>query len=377
MYQLQGLDKGEFLRHYWQQRPLLIRQGFIDFIDPIDADQLAGLAQEEEIDARIVTTNSDWQVHHGPFDEQDFTQLCQGKWSLLVQGVNQYLAQANALFQAIDFLPNWRKDDLMVSYSTAGAGVGAHIDQYDVFIVQGSGQRRWQVGLPGDFSELHQHLGLRQINDFSPCIDVQLNPGDVLYIPPNHPHKGETITPCLNYSIGFRAPTDNELLALVADQALAASAYPARYQDPHLALAADPAELDEIALQRLRQRLHQIIDSEQLPSLLARHFSQSQQLSMYDVQSLNARQVSQQLANGANVYFAPGVCPCYVNNGDQLVIYLDEEEFRVSSEEQAYLRPLFSPNAMPHTVQAIAERPALCALLSQWQSAGYLYIGSD
>ena len=171
-------DQAQFLSEYWQKKPCIIK-GFVkNFSDPVDEHELAGLAQEPEIDSRIVSYNrNQWLAAQGPFE--DFTDRCVGAWTLLVQGVDRYVDEVDELTNLVKFIPNWRLDDVMISFSNEGAGVGPHTDEYDVFIIQGKGQRRWQVGLPGEYEERVPHPLLKQVDGFDPVIDEVLSCGDV------------------------------------------------------------------------------------------------------------------------------------------------------------------------------------------------------
>lgn len=224
-------DPARFLDDDWQRQPRVFRQALADFVDPITPDELAGVALEPGVDSRLIdNADGQWKLKHGPIE--DFSGVGATNWSLLVQAVNEHFPPAQSLLRAFHFLPDWRIDDLMVSYSTPGGGVGAHLDQYDVFIIQGKGQRRWQIGLPGSYETITPHPELKQIAGFEPTIDVVLSAGDMIYIPAGFPHAGESITECLNYSVGFRAPSQAELASAVADYALEHDALAQRYQDP-------------------------------------------------------------------------------------------------------------------------------------------------
>jgi len=151
-YQL-TLNWPEFIERYWQKRPVVLKRGISNFIDPISPDELAGLAMENEVDSRLVShQDGKWQVSHGPFESYDH--LGESNWSLLVQAVNNWHEPTAALMRPFRALPDWRMDDLMISFSVPGGGVGPHLDQYDVFIIQGTGRRRWRVG---EKSALKQH----------------------------------------------------------------------------------------------------------------------------------------------------------------------------------------------------------------------------
>ncbi|GIU26157.1 cupin [Shewanella hafniensis] len=218
MYTL-NLDIAQFLSEYWQKKPLLIKKAFPQFEDPISADELAGLACEEEISSRIVVTkDNDWEVVQGPFE--DYDSYGETHWQLLVQAVNHWYPDSQPLVEALRFLPDWRFDDLMASFATPSGGVGPHVDNYDVFIIQGEGERRWTVGNNTPQQRRGGNPNSPLVEDFTPIIDVVLEKGDMLYIPPGFPHCGETLTVAMSYSIGFRAPSQQELVSEVADYLL-------------------------------------------------------------------------------------------------------------------------------------------------------------
>ncbi|MCB1728871.1 MAG: cupin domain-containing protein, partial [Halieaceae bacterium] len=160
------LDKEAFLARHWQREPLLIRRAIADFSPPLGADELAGLALEEYIESRIVEyRDRQWLLHHGPFSEADFRRDV--PWTLLVQAVDHYSEEVAALRHLVDFLPRWRVDDVMVSYAVDGGSVGPHYDNYDVFLLQGEGVRRWQIGQFCDAdTALLPHDELRLLSDF-------------------------------------------------------------------------------------------------------------------------------------------------------------------------------------------------------------------
>lgn len=264
MYQLaiNDLSEQEFLSHYWQKKPLLIKQGFKDFVDPLDANELAGLAMEESIESRIITNNNnDWQAHHGPFE--DFQLLTEQHSTLLVQAVDHWHTEAAQLLEPFRFIPNWRIDDLMISFSTPGGGVGPHLDQYDVFIIQGEGKRHWRVGLPdNNLKQFTQNKSLLQVEQFKAVIDCVLEPGDILYIPPGCPHEGYAVENALNYSVGFRAPNQRDLLSQFADHLIDTELGNNRYSDPALVLRESKGELNQAEAQHIKQLMIAAIEDE-------------------------------------------------------------------------------------------------------------------
>ena len=196
-----GMAPEEFLRDYWQKRPLLIRNAFPGFESPIAPEDLAGLACEDGVLARIVAherAKDKWMLRHGPFPEEMFPELPDHDWTLLVQDVDKWDADIAALLPHFDFLPRWRIDDVMVSFAAPGGSVGAHVDQYDVFLLQAQGHRRWQIDDRPD-PPVHYRLDteLRLLQRFEPTHEWVLGPGDMLYLPPGVPHHGVAEDACL------------------------------------------------------------------------------------------------------------------------------------------------------------------------------------
>ncbi|MGS2721312.1 JmjC domain-containing protein [Paraglaciecola aestuariivivens] len=341
MNSLNNFDKQEFLTHYWQKKPLVIKQGFTDFDDPLDEHDLAGLAEEPNVDSRIVSLDKDkWQVSHGPFS--DINQLCIGAWSLLVQSVDHYLPEADQLMRAFDFIPHWRMDDLMVSFSNANAGVGPHLDQYDVFIIQGKGSRRWQVGLPGEFSSLRPCKDLAQITGFTPVIDQVLIPGDIVYIPAGHPHNGLALEDCLNYSIGFRAPNQQELLSSLADYALDTQSFSHRYTDEKLNLRAHSGEVTQAEIQRFKSLLNQTLKTDHFNQWLMKFLSENgPSLDLLEDSSVfyTYQQIDDALSCGAKLYRSPGVKAVYSeasqNSSQEFQFYIQGQLFTLPTSEKA------------------------------------------
>ena len=271
----------KFLNEYWQKKPLFIRGAITNeegyFVVPIDADELAGLAMEEDIQSRIVGQKNQqtWFVEHGPFD--DFSQFGEEYWTLLVQATNHWSTSTQAMLTPFRFIPNWRIDDVMVSFSTPNGGVGPHLDQYDVFIIQGQGKRRWQVGLPDESLEtVIPHCDLKQVSPFTPIIDVITQTGDLLYIPPNHPHNGVSLENSVNYSIGFQAPSNKELWSGFADTIIDKNLGEHRFADADRTITYQPERIKAADFQALKDFMLTTLNNEEsFNHFICQHLTQN------------------------------------------------------------------------------------------------------
>ena len=251
---LGGLTADEFLRDYWQKKPLLIRGALPGFGKDLDRQGMLGLAARDDVESRLVSlADGGWQLRRGPFTAASARRW--GKpWSLLVQGVNLVTAVGDELLRQFDFIPYARLDDLMVSYATDGGGVGPHFDNYDVFLLQGSGRRRWQIGRQRD-KTLVDGLPLRILKDFRPTREWVLEPGDMLYLPPDWAHDGVAIGDCMTWSIGFRAPPADEIVQGFLTYLQDSLCVPGIYRDPDLQPQAHPGEIPAAMVARIEHML--------------------------------------------------------------------------------------------------------------------------
>ena len=249
-------DPAAFLGTHWQQSPLLICNPWDDWQCPIEPDELAGLACEPEVESRLIVQQGpeNWALQQGPFDAERFADLGALPWTLLVQAVDHHVPEVAALLSQFRFVPDWRIDDVMISFATTGGGVGPHFDQYDVFLIQGRGRRRWRIGQRcDDATPLREHQDLRLLAEFDEQAVYDLGPGDVLYVPPGVAHDGIALDDdCMTLSIGFRAPSLAELITGWSDHVLDGLGEDDRYSDPMLPLQLHPGEITADALERLQ-----------------------------------------------------------------------------------------------------------------------------
>jgi 50S ribosomal protein L16 3-hydroxylase len=259
---LGGLSPQTFMRRHWQRKPLLIRNAIADFVAPLSLAGIKKLARRDDVQSRLIwREDAQWQMEHGPFAR--LPKAGEPGWTLLVQSVDMHDDAAAELMQRFRFIPDARLDDVMISIATDGGGVGPHFDSYDVFLLQAVGQRRWRIGRQKDLS-LEPDLPLKVLSRFEPEEEYVLNPGDMLYLPPQVAHDGIAIGDCMTISIGFRAPTEAALargmLDAAADQVMALAGQPCGiygepplpgakldrlYRDPAQPAVSQPAALPE------------------------------------------------------------------------------------------------------------------------------------
>lgn len=253
---LARFDPAAFLASHWQQSALQICNPWDEWQCPIEPDELAGLACEPEVESRLVVQSGPeiWALEQGPFDAERFAALGSKPWTLLVQAVDHHVPEVAQLLSQFRFIPNWRIDDVMVSFASTGGGVGPHFDQYDVFLIQGRGRRRWRIGQRcDDTTPLRAHADLKLLADFEEQAVYDLGPGDILYVPPGVAHDGVALDDdCMTLSIGFRAPSRAELITGWSDHVLDELGEDDRYGDPMLPLQDQPGEITEQALARLQ-----------------------------------------------------------------------------------------------------------------------------
>lgn len=260
-----GMPAERFLRDYFHKRPLLIRNAFPGFETPVMPEDLAGLACEDGVLARLIEhdrAGDEWKVRTGPFAEEDFPGMPDHDWTLLVQDVDKWDPDVRALLEKFRFLPRWRIDDIMISFAATGGSVGAHVDHYDVFLLQAWGHRRWMIdssvamGRKAPDLSFRDDVDIKLLRKFTPTHDWVLAPGDMLYLPPLVPHHGVAEDPCLTFSVGMRAPSSAELIGDYLDSLIEDADEAVRYHDEDLQVQADPYEIDDAAMRRAVEALN-------------------------------------------------------------------------------------------------------------------------
>lgn len=365
-----------FLQRYWQQKPVVIRQGFPGWKDPISPDELAGLALEDTVDSRLVyKKRGKWQAETGPF--QNYDHLGKKGWSLIVQAVNHWSPEVAELVKPFAFIPKWRLDDVMISYSRPDGGVGPHIDRYDVFICQGSGRRRWRVGALGGHREFAAHAALLHVDPFEPILDVELLPGDILYIPPGFPHDGVSLEPSMSFSVGFRAKSACHMLSGLADYLIDQDLGNELLTDPKRPVHHNQGYIDAADFARVRAQMQAVLDNDTLMADFAGSFL-SQTKCALDLQALDEPMDAQILV--AELARQPlvrtGGLRCFyldatVRKG---VCYVDGSRHAFGPKAQSAVKALCDNDLLSaRQLRAGLQQPAFVDALVAWVNAGYWY----
>lgn len=354
-----GMSPATFLSNYWQRSPLLVRSAFPGFNAPLEGDDLAGLACEDETLSRLVMREAEsgaYRVEHGPFAEQRFAALGESDWTLLVEDVDKWDADVAALLKWFRFLPDWRIDDVMVSYAAPGGGVGPHIDQYDVFLLQGQGEREWRIQTAPDTNPLlRDDCELAVLQNFVPEHQFLLQPGDMLYLPPGVAHDGIAREAGMTFSVGMRAPSRAELLLDLAEHAADQLGDEQRYRDHGLLPASASAEIDVVALARVREALGPasgLLDPSELTEWFGKFISRyrSSGIAAAPEQPLDVAGLSAALGSGARLWRHPHARMAWAKNGKNVILFAAGEAYPVPEPlAQAITRagwqePVFLPD---------------------------------
>lgn len=255
---LGGLSPRNFLRDYWQKKPLLVRGALPGFQGLLTHHDLIGLAGRDDVQSRLISQqDGEWRVKHGPFTSRFILRLPRKRWTLLVQDVNHFLSAGRELLLKFSFIPHSRLDDLMVSYAPEGGGVGPHFDSYDVFLLQGMGRRHWQISDQQD-KRLIADAPIKILHDFRPEQEWVLESGDMLYLPPGYAHHGVAKDSCMTYSIGFRAPSYHELATQFLIHLQDHLAIEGMYHDPDLSVQSHPGRISSAMVRQVGTALDKI-----------------------------------------------------------------------------------------------------------------------
>jgi 50S ribosomal protein L16 3-hydroxylase len=374
----------EFIADYWQKKPVCIRNGIAFQEALIAVDELAGLALEPEVESRLIENKGDiknWQVIHGPLSEADFNKERDFPWTLLVQGVDCFVPEVHDFLAKFRFLPSWRLDDLMISYATKGAGVGAHYDRYDVFLIQGEGQRQWQVGQTCNENSalmVHDHLSLLQ--NFELSEEFLLNPGDMLYIPPLVAHKGVALSDvCVTYSVGFRSPSHGDVLTTFADERSMDISADLRLKDH--GFTSNSGEISAVDVEGLMQLMRDQITPENVAQWFGKHSTEAKYpaLDMAE-EAMDQTELESIISDAYGVLrVSEGVRLAYTWQGDGgLTLFVQGEALPCPPDATAFVEAIANQWLLEIDEMApLVANDAAMAMLLILHNQGYLYFADE
>ncbi|BES71101.1 cupin domain-containing protein [Marinobacter nanhaiticus D15-8W] len=377
-----GLDAAVFLRDYWQKKPLLVRQAFPDLVSPVSPDELGGLACESAVESRIVIENDHgrpWQLENGPFEPERFENLPPTHWTLLIQGLDHWVPELSPLLDRFRFVPNWRLDDIMASYAPEGGSVGPHYDQYDVFLIQAQGRREWQFG--GECNEDSPRVEgtpLRILKEWEGEETRVLEPGDMLYLPPGIGHHGVALDDCITLSVGFRAPSHDDILTGFSDFLCNQPGAERLLRDPELQLQDNPGLISDASVDGVARIVEEALGQRDLLALWLGQYTtapKSNDIVAAPEDPIDAGQLVEALEAGEVLRWNEGSRFAYRPVGDQVALFVDGERFMLGGDAQA-IAPVLCSGSEPNQVELrrLAEDPALAGLLVTLFNHGSLYI---
>ncbi len=365
---LGGISPEQFMRQYWQKKPLLIRAAVPNFKPLVNEAELLALAANDEVESRLVEhTAKGWKLSQGPINKPPGTK--KKDWTLLVQGMDLHVRAVHELLAQFRFVPDARLDDLMISLAGQLGGVGPHFDSYDVFLLQAAGRRRWQISAQKDLT-LVDGAPLKILQNFKPTQEYILEPGDMLYLPPRYAHDGVALDAgCQTYSIGFRAPRAGELARELLHR-LAEEIADGMEDDPKLAkLYADKAQeataqpgqlppaLMAFALEAVSKAL---ADKTLMEQLIGETLTDPKAGVFFDEGSLAKAWQRLQLSAKTRMSY------------DAKHMFINGQSFRCAGQDAKILRKLADERSLLDT-DLKAASPALTSALAEFAKEGWLY----
>ena len=375
---LGGLSPRQFMQQHWQQKPLLVRQAWPGVQSPLTRAQAFDAAGNEDIESRLVMRpqpgkpsapgESSWRLRHGPMPRRALPAARTPGWTLLLQGLDLHVKAAHDMLQRFRFVPDALLDDVMLSWASVGGGVGPHTDAYDVFLLQVQGQRRWRVG-PVPKPQWVQGSPLKRLRHFKPTLEWLLQPGDMLYLPPQWGHDGVAEGgDCMTCSIGFRAPAADDLaqdlLQLLTEEEteLTAAGLSVYRHPPHgttATPAAMPAQLLSFAQAAIQHRL-------------------SQPLALSRALGIWATEPKPQVWFQPGAAFVAGHSVALHERSrmmyDEAHIYINGEAFVAAGRDAQLMRALANRRSLGDRDVARLGAQAR-ALLQDWSLAGWVVVG--
>lgn len=390
---LGALSINSFLTEYWKKKPLLIRNAYPNFINPVNGDDLAGLACSEDVESRIVYTQLNgkaWQLKQGPFEEAYFTDLPEEDWSLLVQGVDNWSEDLSHLLDDFRFLPNWQLDDIMASYSPKGGSVGPHFDEYDVFLLQATGTREWKIGQLCDHNMPYiEGTPLRILKHFEQQESWILEPGDMLYLPPRFAHYGIALEECITLSVGFRSPSHEEIIDGITTEIIESLPPGTLFSPPKPDESMNPGLISEETIRTLQNQILEHLTPDKIANWFAKYSSEpktpQEDHQIHEI--LSHDEIETYLTHHDLINWNEGSRFCYFENttNADITLYVDGHVFQLTAGELWFAELLCKQSKVEtnEIVQFIASKPKgdlqpssvrrIISLITELTNKGSLY----
>lgn len=345
---LGGLTAEEFLTEYWQKKPLFIKNAFPDFEDPLSADEIAGLAFESFIPSRFIFEEGGerpWQLKMGPATEEDFASLKDKKWMLVINDVEKNLPELKAVTAPFQFIPNWRLDDLQVSLGEDEGNVGAHWDDYDVFLIQGMGQKKWQISYaPVSEDDFMKGVDIRLIDNFQADEEWIVEPGDMLYLPPQIGHYGINIGRSVTWSVGFRAPKHQEMFRDFIEMKFDEMAEDARFSDPELSVSQNYGELSDEAIDNVVSVIQEglLTNRDEIAKWFGAFMTEPKMFQAPDLleEKVTSSDILEFLEEGGALEIHPGLTLIHRHIGDQYYLFAAGKSYALPEAQMAVIQAI-------------------------------------
>ena len=377
-----SLINDDFLQLYWQKKPLLMRQALLPPADLVTKSGLLTLAcGGEDVESRLILEHGEtpWEAHHGPFERTDLEHLPDSHWTLLIQDMNRHMPEIRPLLDAFSAIPQWRLDDIMISYAADRGSVGPHTDDYDVFLIQASGKRRWKIHQhPVGDEDLIPDLDLKILKTFDTEMEWLLEPGDILYLPPNVAHWGVAEGECITWSVGFQGPALTELSIHWLEERLS-TLPPQRYTDPDLKTQQHSGEISPQAIAHIREMLQQALSfsNEELTAWFGRFSSEPKEnlIPPRLENSITEAALLQQLQQGIQVRRHPFSKILFSRLPDSLLLFASGESFTLPEDSLDLAILLSEEHQYRHQqLQPWLQSPQCLTLLTKLVNRGDLLI---
>lgn len=376
-----NLTPEQFLAEYWQKKPLLIKQGLPQLKDMFEPDDILGLSLDEAATSRLITQNNtnngdQWQLQQSPLSEEMFDNLPE-QWTVLVQNLEQWSPELGQLWNAFNFIPQWQRDDIMVSYAPKGGSVGKHYDEYDVFLAQGFGHRRWQLGkFCNESTEFIENQPIRIFDDMGEIIfDEILEPGDVLYVPPKLSHYGVAQDDCLTFSFGFRRPNLMQVLDSLVDTATGEpSLFVPMLLDQPLQTA---GKLDRDSINQIKDQLLELLKSEQGDELITQAVSEVVSKRQYELlvpeDAIDEEDLQQALEQGAVIRTDYSSRLIYTELNDEITIFANGQSLDdINDSEASLLKRLADAESL--TLEDLTQANIATETVLSWLENSWVWL---